>query len=347
VIIAAQHGLIDESTNELTWRVRNENPRAPDMALDPQVQYVLDRVRKAGVPEYWQMTPEQARDWHNRKAGILDIKPAPVFKVENRAIPSRRGAIPLRSYTPREAAEGLPVLVWLHGGGHVIGSLDSYDAVCRQLALQADCVVVSVDYRLAPENKFPAGVEDAFEALTWVGRHAGELGADPTRVAVGGDSAGANLAAVCAILARDAGFPHLLFELLIYPRLAPDEDSPSHRELAHGYLLTRRTILWFHDHYRASDEDRRDFRYAPLVCHDLSRLPPALIIVAEFDPLKDEGLEYARRLGEAGNQVEAVTYPGVVHGFFSMGGAVDAGRHAQAFAAAALRRGFATGAAGH
>lgn len=315
------------------------------MALDPQVQDVLDRVRKAGVPEYWQMTPEQARDWHNRKAGILDIEPAAVFKVENRAIPGGGGAIPLRIYTPRDAVGGFPVFVWLHGGGHVIGSLDSYDAVCRQLALQADCVVVSVDYRLAPEHKFPAGVEDAFKALTWVGRHAGALGADPQRIAVGGDSAGANLAAVCAILARDTGFPRLLFELLIYPRTAADEDSPSHREFEDGYLLTRRTILWFHDLYRASDEDRRDFRYAPLICRDLSRLPPALIIVAEFDPLKDEGLAYARRLREAGNEVEAVTYAGMVHGFISMGGAVDAARHAQSFAAAALKRRFAGGGA--
>jgi acetyl esterase len=223
----------------------------------------------------------------------------------------------------------------------VIGSLDSYDALCRQLALQTDCFVVSVDYRLAPEHRFPAGVEDAFEALTWVGRHAGEFGGDPQRIAVGGDSAGGNLAAVCAILGRDAGFPPLQFELLIYPRTAPDEESPSHRALADGYLLTRRTILWFHDLYRASDEDRRDFRYAPLVCRDLSRLPPALVIVAEFDPLKDEGLEYARRLRAAGNPVEAVTYAGMVHGFISMGGAVDAARHAQSFAAAALRRRFA------
>lgn len=314
------------------------------MALDPQVQYVLDRVREAGAPEYWQMTPEQARDWHNRKAGILDVESAPVFKVENRAVSGSRGAIPLRIYTPREVAAPFPVLLWLHGGGHVIGSLDSYDAVCRQLALQADCLVVSVDYRLAPEHKFPAGVEDAFEALTWVGRHVDELGGDPKRIAVGGDSAGANLAAVCAILARDAGFPHLLFELLIYPRTASDEDSRSHIEFADGYLLTRRIIQWFHGHYRASEEDRRDFRYAPLVCNDLSRLPPALIIVAEFDPLKDEGLEYARRLREAGNQVQAVTYAGVVHGFFSMGGAVDAGRLAQSFAAAALRNSFAAGA---
>ncbi len=162
-----------------------------------------------------------------------------------------------------------PVLVWLHGGGHVVGSLDSYDALCRQLALQGDCIVVSVAYRLAPEHKFPAGVEDSFAALRWAGGHAAEIGGDPERLAIGGDSAGGNLAAVCAILARDAGFPALLLQLLVYPRTAPDEDFASHHEFAEGHLLTRKTILWFHDHYRASDADREDFRYAPLICTDL------------------------------------------------------------------------------
>src|SRR4029453_11328733 len=162
------------------------------------------------------------------------------------------------------------VLVWLHGGGHVVGSLDSYDALCRQLPLQADRILVRAAYPLAPEHKFPAGVLDSFAALQWVGQHAAEFGADPARVAIGGDSAGANLAAVCAILARDAGAPALRFQLLVYPRTAALEDFPSHHAFAKGYLLTPKTILWFHDHYRASAADRLDFRYAPLICTDLS-----------------------------------------------------------------------------
>ena len=261
------------------------------MPLDPQVQVVLEKIRAAGNPEYWQMTPQQARDWHNRKAGLLDVKPEAVFKTGDRSIPGLAGSIPVRIFIPHQATEPLPVLVWLHGGGHVVGSLESYDALCRQLALQGDSLVVSVAYRLAPENKFPAGVEDSFAALQWAAEHAAGIGGDPNGLAIGGDSAGGNLAAVCAILARDAGSPKLMMQLLVYPRTAPDEKFPSHYEYAEGHLLTRKTILWFHQHYRASDADRQDFRYAPLLCKDLSRLPRALIIVGECDPLRDDGIE--------------------------------------------------------
>lgn len=310
------------------------------MPLDPQVVQVLAKIRAAGNREYWQMTPDEARDWHNRKAGYFDIKPARVWKTEDRRIVSPAGEIPLRIHTPREAAPPFPVLVWLHGGGHVVGSLDSYDALCRGLALQADCIVVSVDYRLAPEHKFPAGIDDSFAALQWVGANTPAIGGDPSRIVIGGDSAGGNLAAVCAILARDRGFPELLFQLLVYPRTAPDEEFPSHHTFAEGYLLTRKTILWFHDHYRASADDRADFRYAPLSCPDLSRLPPALVIVGEYDPLRDDGVAYAAALERAGNPVTLTQYDGMVHPFFSMGGAIDAGRAAQAEAAAALKGAF-------
>ena len=308
--------------------------------LDPQVAAVLAKIRLAGNPEYWQMTPAQAREWHNRKAGILDIPREPVHAVEDRTVPADDAGVPVRIYTPRPSNSPWPVLVWLHGGGHVVGSLQSYDALCRKLALSADCIVVSVDYRLAPEHKFPAGVIDSFAALQWAGRHAADFGGDPGRIAIGGDSAGGNLAAVCAILARDAGGPALAFQLLVYPRTAPDEDSPSHRALAEGYMLTRKVILWFHDHYRASDMDREDFRYAPLIASDLSRLPPALIVVGEYDPLRDDGIAYANRLRDADNDVELADYAGMVHPFFSMGGAVDAGRRAMVQAAGALRRAF-------
>lgn len=315
------------------------------MPLDPQSEYVLELVRNSGRPEYWQMSATEAREWHERKAGILDIKPEPVFKVQDRRIAAPAADIPIRIYTPRPSSEALPVLVWLHGGGHVVGSIASYDAVCRTLSLQAECIVVSVEYRLAPEHKFPAGVEDSFAALAWVGEHASEFGGDCARIAIGGDSAGGNLAAVCAILARDRGFPQLRFQLLVYPRVAPEENFPSQHEFAEGHLLTRKSILWFHDHYRAADQDCNDFRYAPLICPDLSRLPPALIIVAEYDPLRDEGIAYAERLKREGNTVELANYPGMIHAFFSMGGAINAGRRAHTHAATALKRAFATSAA--
>ena len=311
--------------------------------LDPQAEYVLGLVRQAGNRQYWEMTPREARYWHNRKSGILDVRPQPVFSVEDGHIDGPFTDIALRFYTPREPTGLFPVLVWLHGGGHVVGSLDSYDAVCRTLALQADCIVVSVDYRLAPEAKFPAGVKDSFAALTWVGRHAEEFGGDPARIAIGGDSAGGNLAAVCAILARDEGFPQLAFQLLVYPRTAPHEELPSHYEFAEGHMLTRKTILWFHNHYLKSDENRTDFRYAPLIAEDLSRLPPALVIVGECDPLRDDGIAYADRLKSEGNEVELAVYQGMIHPFFSMGGAIDAARRAHTHAAQALKTAFDIG----
>jgi acetyl esterase len=226
--------------------------------------------------------------------------------------------------------------VWLHGGGHVVGSLGSYDALCRSLALQADCVVVSVDYRLAPEHKFPAAVEDSFAApVGWRQRVADwrRSASRDRRTAPG------NLAAVCAILARDHDFPNLVFQLLVY-RARHLMRIPSHYAFADGYLLTRKTILWFHNHYRASDADRNDFRYAPLLCPDLSRLPSALIIVGEYDPLRDDGVAYARALQRAGTDVALTQYDGMVHPFFSMGGAIDKGRKAQTEAATALKHAF-------
>jgi len=317
--------------------------RKNTIRLDPQAERVLLLVRWSVVPQYSEMTPAQARYWHNRKAGLLDVRPQTVFSVEDCSIDGPGTEIGLRIYTPRKPTGLFPVLVWLHGGGHVVGSLDSYDPLCRTLALLADCLVVSVDYRLAPEHKFPAAVNDCFAALSWVARR-GEsiIGSDPTRIAIGGDSAGGNLAAVSAILARDDGFPPLVFQLLVYPRTAPDEEFPSHHEFAEGYLLTRKTIRWFHNQYLRREENRRDFRYAPLICDDLSGLPPALVMVGECDPLRDDGIAYAERLQHEGNAVELSVYPGMIHAFFSMGGAIDAGRRAHEHAATALKRAFGT-----
>jgi acetyl esterase len=267
----------------------------------------------------------------------------PIFKTEDRRVPGPGSHIPIRIYTPREINPGekLPVLLWFHGGGFVIGSLDTHDSVCRMLANQADCIVVSADYRLAPEYKFPAAVEDCEAALKWVALHAVEFGADPQAIAVGGDSAGANLGTVVAILARDAGHPKLAFQLLIYPCAAPEPETPSHYKFAEGYVLSRKTITWFFRHYQRSRADSKDFRFAPLIADDLANLPPAMILVAGYDPLRDEGVEYAKRLIEAGNRVRLANYEGMIHGFYLMGGAVDAAKGAVAESAQALREAFA------
>lgn len=310
--------------------------------LDPQIERILLQVKKAAYPEFWQLTPAQARAQYEKTAPVLDARPIGLYEVDNLDIPGPHGPIPVRVYTPRppQAGERLPLLVWLHGGGFVVGSLNSYDALCRQLARRADCIVVAVDYRLAPEHKFPCAVDDSFAALNWVAAHADPLHADPTRLAIGGDSAGGTLAAACTLLARDHGGPALCFQLLVYPGVAAKPDSASHHEFAEGYILSRHSILWFFNHYLRDERDCYDPRFAPLVAEDLSRLPPALLIVAGFDPLRDDELAYYRRLQEAGNQVELAYYAGMVHAFFSFSGAVDAAREAVDRAAGALRRAF-------
>ena len=311
------------------------------MPLDPQVELVLGLVKKANLPEPWQLTPDQAREQYLMRVSKLKVN-EPIHRTEDRRIPGPGSDIPLRIYTPRELkpAEKLPVLVWYHGGGFVIGSLDTHDSACRMLANRADCIVVSVDYRLAPEHKFPAAVEDCEAALKWVALHAVEFGGDPQCLAVGGDSAGANLATVVAILARDAAHPRLAFQLLVYPCVAPEPETSSHHQFKEGYVLSRNSITYFYKQYLRSNREVKDFRFAPLVLDDLSNLPPALVIVAGFDPLRDEGIEYTKRLIEAGNRVRLSNYEGMVHGFYLMGGAVDAAKRAVAESAAALREAF-------
>ncbi len=311
-----------------------------DMPLDPQAKYVLDLAREAGNPEYWQMSVAEARRLHNERAAKLSFAPTPLFAVHDRSVPGPAGEIPLRVYVPRRSDTALPALVWYHGGGHTIGTLESYDAVCRRLSLEAGCIVVAVDYRLAPEHRFPAAVDDCFAALRWVAHNANDLGADPAKLAVGGDSAGGNLAAVCSILARDAGSPDLAFQLLIYPVTGDALDTASHRDCAEGYLLTRRSIEWFWDNYCPDRSQRHDFRFAPLNAKDFEGLPAALVIVAGYDPLRDEGIAYAERLEAAGNRVELTNYPGMIHAFLSLGGVMGAAAQAIAQSAKALRRAF-------
>ena len=311
------------------------------MSLDPQARALLDAAKASGAPEMWELTPDQARAEYLRRTERVRAD-VDIYRVEDRQIPGPVQPIKVRIYTPQASQEqaSLPVLVWYHGGGFVIGDLDSHDSACRALANQTECLVVAVDYRLAPEHKFPGAVEDCEAALHWVAAHATELGGDPGRIAVGGDSAGGNLAAVVALLAREKGGPKLCFQLLIYPCVAPEPETPSHHQFAEGYLLTRKTITWFFKQYLRSSKDTLDPRYAPLEEKDLSSLPPSLVIVAGFDPLRDEGVDYAKALIEAGNKVTLSNYEGMIHGFYLMGGMIDKANQAIEESAQHLKEAF-------
>jgi len=310
--------------------------------LDPQIETILGLIKTSGLPEVWQLTPDQAREQYLTRVRRLEFKQA-IHRTQDRHIQGPDSDIAIRVYWPREAKPGelFPILLWLHGGGFVIGNLDTHDSACRMLAAQADCMVVAVDYRLAPEFKFPAAVDDSHAVLRWLAQHAAEIGGDAKRIAVGGDSAGGNLAAVLSILARDEGYPAIALQLLIYPCTAPEPETTSHKKFAEGYVLSRQSIVWFYKHYQRSQRDANDFRFAPLQLDDLSKLPPAFVLVAGYDPLRDEGIDYAKRLIEAGNRVTLTNYEGMVHGFYLMGGAVDGARRAVAQSAAALREAFA------
>jgi acetyl esterase len=310
------------------------------MPLDPQAKELLDTLASIGAPPLHDMSVEEAR-LANRKLFISRGEPEPVGQVEDRRIPGPAGDISVRIYTPQGNGP-FSILVYLHGGGWVVGNLDTHDAQCRALTNAAGCVVVSVDYRLAPEHKFPAGLEDCDAALQWVAAHAEVLRGDPTRLAIGGDSAGGNLAAVVALCARDRGAPRLVFQLLVYPATDMHCDTVSHQDNAEGYLLTRDAIMWFRNHYLPEASDLSDPLLSPLLALDLRELPPALIVTAEFDPLRDEGEAYAARLRKADVPVELRHYDGMIHGFFNLGAVLDQGQQVIADCAAALRQAFAS-----
>ncbi len=308
------------------------------MALDPQARAVLDQITAAGGPAINEMSVEEARRAFAEMAAMQG-EPEPVARVEDHTVPGPAGGIRVRVYAP--AGQGpWPVLVYYHGGGWVIGSIETYDALCRALANAAGCIVASVEYRLAPEHPFPAAVEDAYEAALWVAANAAGFGGDASLIAVGGDSAGGNLAAVVAHIARDRGRPALKFQLLVYPATDAACDTPSCRENADGYLLTRDAMLWFRDYYLRSEADWSHPHASPLRARNFAGLPAALVITAEYDPLRDEGERYAERLREAGVPVQLARYDGMIHGFFAMGAVLDQGRRAMQQAAAALRRAF-------
>jgi acetyl esterase len=260
-----------------------------------------------------------------------------IGRVEDMRIPNPAGPIPIRVYTP--AADGpFACLVYFHGGGWVVCDLDTHDAICRTIARQAGAVVVAVDYRLSPEHKFPAAVEDGYAATVWVAANAERLAVDPRRIAVGGDSAGGTLSTVVCLKSRDAGGPSLALQVLVYPvtNLA-SFDTPSYGEFAEGYYLTRTEMEWFRGHYLARTEDALNPYASPLLAPDLRGLPPALVITAECDPLRDEGEAYAKRLSEAGVEMTCTRYGGMIHPFFSLGGVLSQGRRAIQQVAAALR----------
>ena len=309
------------------------------MALDPQAQAVLDLVVKSGRPAYHTLSPKEARQLFRDTRPASTPAPPAIGSVRNVTADGPHGPIPLRVYRPAGVADStlLPAYVSFHGGGWVIGDLDTHDVLGRQLTAESGASVVSVEYRLAPEHKFPAAIDDAWAATRWVVAHAGELGLDGRRLAVGGDSAGGNLAAVVSLLARDAGGPAIALQVLIYPVTDLAAETGSYRDFADGYLLTRDSMRWFAAHYLATRDQAADWRASPLRAPSLAGLPPALVVTAGFDPLRDEGEAYARRLRDAGVRVDAVGYGGMIHGFVPMGRLIDTAALAVTLVAGSLR----------
>jgi acetyl esterase len=308
-------------------------------SLTPRMAALLQRIERAGRPPFHQMTPSAARAAYTQAAEVLDLPRAPVRQVTDLTIPGGDGQ-PLAARWYRPTLQPRGTLLYLHGGGFTIGNLETHDSLCRQLALHSAADVVALDYRLAPEHRFPAAVDDAWAAMRFLAEQGGALGVDALRLAVAGDSAGGTLAAVCAIHARDIGVP-LRAQLLVTPGTGALADTDSHRRFAKGYLLDAESIEWFFAHYLDMAQ-RSDWRFAPLNADALEGVAPACIVLAECDPLVDEGLAYADRLRLAGVPVELEVFRGVTHDFIKMGRTLDEARTAQAAAGRFLRKAFET-----
>ncbi len=306
------------------------------MPLDPQARAYLDQMAAINMPEMTSFAPEVLRQLIAAQPGVAGEK---VAKVENRTIPGPAGEIPVRIYTP-EGHGPFPVLVFFHGGGWVICTLDTHDNQCRSLTNGAGCIVVSVDYRLAPEHKFPAAPLDCYAATKWVAEHATEINGDASRLAVGGDSAGGNLTAVVAQMARDQGGPRLVFQLMIYPATDFTAQNVSKKDNSTGYGLTTNDMDWFKNHYLSGKEDEINPLASPMLATNLHALPPALVVTAEYDPLRDEGELYGQRLQEAGTPVTIRRYPGMIHGFFGMAQIMDQAKKAVHESSQSLREAF-------
>ncbi len=310
-------------------------------ALDAQAADLLARIARLGRPPYWQLGVTAARELYEKAAGVLEIPLQSIGRSRMLDIPVGGGAtIQGRLLTPQALLESeapTPLIIYSHGGGFTVGSPDTVEPVCRMLANQAGCQVLSLAYRLAPEHPFPTAAEDVWAAWEWVASQAHALKVDPARIVGMGDSAGGTLTLQAAIRARDAGLG-VQGQVLIYPGACAWQDTPSHRLYAQGYLLDARTIQWFFDQYVQHDHQRLDWRFAPLECPDLSGLPPTLLQLAECDPLIDEGQQLSHRLQESGVTVNTRVYPGMIHAFYNMGGALRQARQAHADTVIWLRR---------
>lgn len=307
------------------------------MSVHPQVQALLDRVAHSPLPPYHTVCAFVARRIYRDTRAVLAPKAPELPEVRLLAFENYS----MRMYRPVKG-EALPALMYFHGGGWTIGSVEQFDLITRQIANATDAIVVSVDYRLAPEHPFPAPLDDCMRALRWTAKNAAAFGGDGTRLAVMGDSAGGNLAAVCALLARDEGGPDIALQVLVYPVVDCALDTPSYRANGSGHVLTRDDMEWFFSCYLGAGGDRTDWRVSPLRAPDLHGLAPAVVITAEFDPLRDEGDAYAHRLEEAGVPVVHLPYDGMIHAFFGLSAAFDASRDAIGRVSAELRRAFGT-----
>jgi acetyl esterase len=293
--------------------------------IDPEARAYLDWMQSLGLPPLAEQGVDEARRLNRIRVPMLAGEPEPVERIEDVHVPGPGGSIGGRIYAPVRG-QTLPALLYMHGGGWVLGDLDSHDSVCRALARRAGCMVVSLDYRLAPEHRFPAAADDAWAGLEWLHENAAAIGADPERLAVGGDSSGGNLAAVVARRARDRGGPRVAAELLIYPVTDFDLDTPSYLDMGTGYGLTRETMRWYWEHYLADPRDGDSPDASPLRASDLSGLAPALVITCELDPLESEGSAYAAALAAAGVPVEHIQEAGMIHGYLRMAGVISRAR---------------------
>lgn len=305
------------------------------MPLAPAARTMIDQVEAGGGPALWEIPVEQAREM-SAVMGAMD-EPPDVAAVEDRVIPGPAGDLPVRIYIP-DAPAPRPVMAFFHGGGFVICSVDTHDGLARRLANATGAVVVSVDYRLAPEDHCPAAADDCYAATVWTHEYAAELGGDPARLVIAGDSAGGNLAAVVAQMARDRGGPPITLQALIYPVIDAACDSPSYTENAEGYFLDAAGMRWFWDHYLGPDGDGAHPHASPIRASDFTGLPPAVVVTAEYDPLRDEGEAYAEALAAAGIAVTQRRYDGMIHGFASMPMLFPEAEDAVALVAEATRR---------
>ena len=296
------------------------------MTLHPQADAMLKQMEADGVPDISEMSVTQARMFLETAFAGMVPNPEPMAEIRNFTVPGPAGRLPVRLYKPEGSGANPPLVVFFHGGGWVIGSIESHDATCRALASASGCAVASVEYRLAPESAFPAAPEDCYAATRWLAENASEVGVDGERLAVAGDSAGGNLAAVVALMARDRGGPKISYQVLIYPAVDVLGDYPSREENAEGYFLTTRAMRWFYGHYIQDESHAKAPLASPLLAEDHSSLPPAIVITAGYDPLRDEGEAYAEKLREAGVEVKVSRNEGMIHGFASMIGALDDAR---------------------